>query len=144
MPSIFISYRRKDTQFQAHFIYKTLREHFGEESVFIDVDDIPPGNLVLVVRADLDTQRAAGEHEKPKQVDPVVGILAAAFSAFIPETRYWWGLAPRDCNQRRVDRQTAPSRRRNELRHCLSGRECPPGTAKGPSDRCASPFFDGA
>lgn len=41
-PRIFISYRRNDSEFQAHAIYKVLTERFGSE-VFIDVDDIPAG-----------------------------------------------------------------------------------------------------
>ncbi len=40
---IFISYRREDTSFPAHRLYDQLAVHFGEESIFIDVDTIEPG-----------------------------------------------------------------------------------------------------
>lgn len=40
---LFISYRRADSDFPAHWICKTLRQEFGQESVFIDVDAIPLG-----------------------------------------------------------------------------------------------------
>lgn len=43
MPKIFISYRRDDSQIIAHRIYDELAKVFGAEQVFIDVDDIPPG-----------------------------------------------------------------------------------------------------
>lgn len=43
MVKIFISYRREDADFQAHSLCKRLREKFGEGSVMIDVDTIPPG-----------------------------------------------------------------------------------------------------
>lgn len=40
---IFISYRRDDTAYQAHRICELLGEQFGGQSVFIDLDSIPPG-----------------------------------------------------------------------------------------------------
>jgi hypothetical protein len=43
MPSIFISYRRSDSQADAGRIYDRLAAHFGKEAVFKDVDDIPAG-----------------------------------------------------------------------------------------------------
>lgn len=43
MPSIFISYRRSDSQADAGRIYDRLANHFGKAAVFKDVDDIPPG-----------------------------------------------------------------------------------------------------
>ncbi len=43
MPSIFISYRRSDSQADAGRIYDRLAAHFGPKAVFKDVDDIPPG-----------------------------------------------------------------------------------------------------
>ncbi|NEP19543.1 MAG: toll/interleukin-1 receptor domain-containing protein [Leptolyngbya sp. SIO4C1] len=43
MPSIFISYRRSDSQDVAGRIYDRLVQHFGKGSIFKDVDDIPPG-----------------------------------------------------------------------------------------------------
>ncbi|MEM7066011.1 MAG: GUN4 domain-containing protein [Cyanobacteria bacterium P01_B01_bin.77] len=43
MHSIFISYRRRDSQADAGRIYDRLAVHFGKNAVFKDVDDIPPG-----------------------------------------------------------------------------------------------------
>jgi TIR domain len=44
MPNrIFISYRRDDASGQAGRLYDQLVERFGENSVFMDVDTIPPG-----------------------------------------------------------------------------------------------------
>ena len=43
MTKSFISYRREDSEFQSHFICKSLGEEFGADSVFFDVDTIPPG-----------------------------------------------------------------------------------------------------
>ncbi|NJL48870.1 MAG: toll/interleukin-1 receptor domain-containing protein [Leptolyngbyaceae cyanobacterium SM2_5_2] len=43
MPSIFISYRRSDSQADAGRIYDRLAAYFGPREVFKDVDDIPPG-----------------------------------------------------------------------------------------------------
>jgi hypothetical protein len=43
MPSIFISYRRSDSQDVAGRIYDRLAQHFGKEAIFKDVDDIPGG-----------------------------------------------------------------------------------------------------
>ncbi|WP_275330702.1 GUN4 domain-containing protein [Nodosilinea sp. PGN35] len=43
MPSIFISYRRSDSQADVGRIYDRLIDHFGREAVFKDVDDIPAG-----------------------------------------------------------------------------------------------------
>lgn len=43
MPNVFISYRRADADLLAHSICGRLRQEFGEQSVFIDVDAIPPG-----------------------------------------------------------------------------------------------------
>lgn len=43
MPNIFISYRRDDSSFAAELINTKLREHFGRECVFIDVDNLPLG-----------------------------------------------------------------------------------------------------
>ena len=43
MPNIFISYRRDDSIDAAGRIYDRLVEHFGGESIFMDVDSIPLG-----------------------------------------------------------------------------------------------------
>ena len=43
MPKLFISYRREDSIGLAGRIYDRLSTHFGQQSVFIDVDTIPIG-----------------------------------------------------------------------------------------------------
>ena len=43
MPKIFISYRRKDSQEITGRIFDHLEGHFGRDSVFIDIDNIPLG-----------------------------------------------------------------------------------------------------
>jgi hypothetical protein len=40
---IFLNYRRKDTEDTAGRLFDSLCAHFGEERVFMDIDDIPPG-----------------------------------------------------------------------------------------------------
>src|SRR5580700_2876632 len=43
MAKIFISYRRDDSRYQARQIYDALLDALPPESVFMDVDSIPPG-----------------------------------------------------------------------------------------------------
>jgi hypothetical protein len=43
MSRIFISYRRKDSAGYAGRLYDRLQDHFGEDLIFMDVDNIPPG-----------------------------------------------------------------------------------------------------
>ena len=43
MPKIIVSYRRSDTQAIAGRIYDRLSTHYGDESVFMDIDKIPVG-----------------------------------------------------------------------------------------------------
>lgn len=40
---IFLSYRRDDSAFAAQSIHDRLSQRFGQQSVFMDVDSIPPG-----------------------------------------------------------------------------------------------------
>jgi len=40
---IFISYRRDDSAYAAGRLYDRLREHFGEENIFMDVEGLQPG-----------------------------------------------------------------------------------------------------
>jgi len=74
---IFISYRRSDTAGYAGRLYDFLKEYFGEEKIFFDVDTIRPGVdfeqkirteldqsgvvLVLIGRRWLESQDAGGE-----------------------------------------------------------------------------------
>jgi TIR domain len=51
MSGIFISYRREDSAPYAGRLYDRLCGRFGADQVFMDVDDIPPGEEL---RADLE------------------------------------------------------------------------------------------
>ena len=42
-PGIFISYRRDDTRADAGRLCDRLEAHFGDEQVFMDIDDLKPG-----------------------------------------------------------------------------------------------------
>ena len=42
-PRIFLSYRREDTNAHANWIYTHLVSHLGPQQVFLDADNIPPG-----------------------------------------------------------------------------------------------------
>jgi TIR domain len=53
MRAIFISYRREDAEGQAGRLFNDLVEHFGEQSVFMDVATIEPGR---------DFRKAIDEH----------------------------------------------------------------------------------
>ena len=44
MPDIFISYRREDSSGHAGRLFDGIRDRFGDESVFMDVTDIRPGD----------------------------------------------------------------------------------------------------
>lgn len=53
--SIFISYRREDTRADAGRLCDRLENHFGDEQVFMDIDDIRPGqNFIDVLHRTLD------------------------------------------------------------------------------------------
>jgi hypothetical protein len=43
MTTIFISYRRDDSRYQAQRIYEALRRVLPRERLFMDIDSIPPG-----------------------------------------------------------------------------------------------------
>ncbi|MGH6814971.1 MAG: SUMF1/EgtB/PvdO family nonheme iron enzyme, partial [Hyphomicrobiaceae bacterium] len=43
MSKVFISYRRDDSRYQARMIYTAFRQVLPRESVFMDVDSVPPG-----------------------------------------------------------------------------------------------------
>jgi hypothetical protein len=50
MADIFISYRREDTRADAGRLYDRLSGHFGDDHVFMDIEDIAPGeNFVEIL-----------------------------------------------------------------------------------------------
>jgi TIR domain len=64
MSGIFISYRREDSAPYAGRLYDRLSVRFGEDNVFMDVDDIPPG-------ADFATQISA----KVASCDALIAVI---------------------------------------------------------------------
>ena len=82
MPKIFISYRRADSEFPAHTIYSKLCERFHGDSVFIDVDAIPPG---IDFRQHL--------NEAVKQCDVLLAIIGP----------HWLNIADNSGNRRLDD-----------------------------------------
>lgn len=55
MPRVFISYRREDSAGQAGRLNDRLCAAFGAPQVFMDVDDIPPGeNFVTILRRNVE------------------------------------------------------------------------------------------
>lgn len=54
MKKAFISYRRQDTEGYAHSLYDRLKVNFNHEQIFMDVDDIKPGeDFVKVLQNNL-------------------------------------------------------------------------------------------
>ncbi len=54
MPMVFLSYRRADSRADAGRLYDRLSQEFGDDNVFMDVDDIAPGeNFVTRLEATL-------------------------------------------------------------------------------------------
>ena len=54
MPIVFLSYRRADSRADAGRLYDRLSQEFGDDNVFMDVDDIAPGeNFVTRLEATL-------------------------------------------------------------------------------------------
>lgn len=54
MPMVFLSYRRADSRADAGRLYDRLSHEFGDDNVFMDVDDIAPGeNFVTRLEATL-------------------------------------------------------------------------------------------
>jgi len=52
---VFINYRRRDSQAEANWLHEILSEQFGDDNVFIDTDDIPPGsNFDEVLRSQIE------------------------------------------------------------------------------------------
>lgn len=99
-PTIFLSYRRDDTEHITGRIRDRLGSHFGEHAIFRDVDSIPPG--IDFVRKVEEAIRAArvlvavigpqwveaidrqGRRRLEQPDDPVRFELETAFSAGVP------------------------------------------------------------
>lgn len=101
MPKIFISYRRDDSGYVADSIYKSLCGAFGDDSLFFDVDGIPPGvnwkrhlresiescslMVVIIGRDWLDMRETAmGERRLDQAVDFVRFEIETALRRGIP------------------------------------------------------------
>jgi tetratricopeptide (TPR) repeat protein len=100
VPVIFISYRRGDTEGQAGHLFEGLRQHFGEDRVFMDVTDIGPGRdfrveieravgscdvlLAVIGKEWLQCQTPNGERRLDDPEDLVRLEVAAALRRNIP------------------------------------------------------------
>lgn len=95
VPELFISYRREDTRQISERIHERLIRAFGNECVFIDVEDIPPGSdfpshitstiasckvlLVMIGESWLEAQTPTGERRLEQHVDFVRAEIEAGF-----------------------------------------------------------------
>jgi hypothetical protein len=96
MSKIFVSYRRDDAQGEAGHLLADLRRRFGEESVFMDITTIGPGEqfglaiekamaecavvLVVIGRGWLDARDASGERRLDDSSDWVRLEVEAALA----------------------------------------------------------------
>jgi hypothetical protein len=79
----FISYQRQDSRADAGRLYDLLSAHFGDEHVFMDIDDIEPGqDFVQVLENSLDTCGVAAQINVPVLAPVILDALAA-----FPEAR---------------------------------------------------------
>jgi len=87
MPKIIVSYRRSDTQAIAGRIYDRLSAHYGDESVFMDIDKIPVGtDFRQYIRNEL------------RQADVLLAIIGPRW------------LGPRDDGSNRIGERADPVR----------------------------------
>ena len=93
-PKILISYRREDSAAYAGRLADRLREHFGRDNVFVDIDTIRPGDdfvevierslgsctavVALIGRSWLDLKDAAGQRRLDGTADYVRMEIAKA------------------------------------------------------------------
>src|SRR5216684_3258765 len=100
MARIFISYRLQDSAYVAATLSDTLQQHFGTDSVFFDVDNIPLGvdfrdyigdavgecDVLLVMIGDqwLDASDGSGRRRIDDPADFVRIEIEAAFKHKIP------------------------------------------------------------
>jgi TIR domain len=99
MPKILISYRRSDSSAITGRIFDRLSHHYGEDSVFMDVDSIPIGIdfrqhiqevllgadvLVAVVGANWLGRDASGSARLQEKIDPVRVEIETALGRHTP------------------------------------------------------------
>lgn len=100
MPSIFISYRREDTEGDARHLFEVLTNHYGKDSVFLDVEAIQKGRdfrveidksvstcsvlLALIGKTWLDQKNEAGDRRLDNLDDFVRLETASALKRDIP------------------------------------------------------------
>lgn len=100
MRAVFISYRRDDAEGQAGRLFKDLREHLGDDAVFMDVVDIEPGRdfrhaidrqlascgvlLAVIGKAWLDVKDESGRRRLDDPADFVRIETATALKRDIP------------------------------------------------------------
>src|SRR5450631_403018 len=99
MPKIAISYRRSDSSAITGRIFDRLAAHYGKESVFMDVDNIPFGTdfrshiravleetqvLIVVIGPHWLGADAAGTVRMSQDTDPVRAEIEAALARNLP------------------------------------------------------------
>ena len=82
-PLVFINYRRADVDADAQFLANTLRQEFGEEQVFVDVDDLPAGERF------------------PDEIEAALGRATALVAVIGPN---WLRAQDEKSGRRRLDR----------------------------------------
>src|SRR5215203_5116851 len=99
MPKILISYRREDSAAYAGRLADRLRDHFGPDAVFVDIDTIRPGEdfaeaierslssctvlVALIGRRWLDAVDATGRRRLDRSDDFVRAEIAKAFERHV-------------------------------------------------------------
>ena len=99
MPKIVISYRRADSEAMTGRIHDCLVEHYGEESVYRDLESIPPGIdfrshineaihgadvLIVIVGPKWRGPKRGGGSRIKEATDPIRAELEAAMERNIP------------------------------------------------------------
>ncbi len=100
MKKAFISYRRQDTEGYAHSLYDRLRMNFNNRQIFMDVDDIKPGEdfvkilqdnlkdcavlIVVIGKQWLDIKNSRGQRRLDNSADFVRIEVATALERGIP------------------------------------------------------------
>ncbi len=88
--AVFISYRREDTEADAGRIYDHLANEFGEDNIYMDVDDIPPSS-------DFDVE-----------LDNALERCKALIAVIGPD---WLNITTKNSDKRRLDDPDDPVRK---------------------------------